>query len=327
MDFREGVMMAKFDLITIGRAAVDFNANEIHRPMEETMTFTKYVGGSPANVAIGTAKLDLNVGMISKISDDQHGNFVKQYMDKSNVDTKHFYRDQEGRKIGLTFTEIKSPEDCSILMYRDNVADLYLSAEEIDAEYIKQAESILVSGTALSQSPSREAILLAVDIAKENNVEVIFELDYRPYTWKTEEEKSVYMAEVAKKSDIILGTRDEFNVLEGNQNLSDDETVRHLFQYSPKLIVIKHGMKGSKAFTKEGEIIEGKAYKTEVLKTFGAGDSFASGFLYALKHNKGVEEALKYGSAAASIVVSKHSSSEAMPTVSEIEDLIKTHEG
>src|SRR5699024_6752187 len=160
-------------------------------------------------------------------------------------------------KIGLTFTEIKSPEDCSILMYRDNVADLYLSAEEIDAEYIKQADSILVSVTALSQSPSREAILLAVDIAKENNVEVIFELDYRPYTGKYEEEKSIYIARVDNKSYIILGTRGEFNVLAGYQGLSDDETVNHLFQYFPRLIVIKHGVKGSNEFTKEGEVIEG----------------------------------------------------------------------
>src|SRR5699024_11392365 len=83
-------------LITVGRAAVDFNANEIHRPMEQTMTFTKYVGGSPANVAIGTAKLGLNVGMVTKISDDQHGNFVEDYMKKFDVDTRHFYRDKEG---------------------------------------------------------------------------------------------------------------------------------------------------------------------------------------------------------------------------------------
>src|SRR5699024_9591044 len=319
--------MAKYDLITVGRAAVDFNANEINRPMEETMTFTKYVGGSPAHVAIGTAKLGLNVGMVTKISDDQHGNFVKDYMKKFDVDTRHFYRDKEGRKIGLTFTEIKSPEDCSILMYRDNVADLYLHADEIDEEYIKNTDSILVSGTALSQSPSREAIFRAVNIAKENGVEIIFELDYRPYTWQTDPEKNIYMMKIAEQADIVLGTRDEFNVLEGDKGFSDEESVKHLFEHSPRLIVIKHGVKGSKAFTSEGDVIHGKAYKTEVLKTFGAGDSFASGFIYAIKHNKEIEEALIYGSAAASIVVSKHSSSEAMPTVQEIEDLINKHEG
>lgn len=319
--------MTKFDLITLGRAAVDFNANEINRPMEETMTFTKYVGGSPANIAIGTSKLGLNVGMVSRISDDQHGNFVLDYMSKAGVDTKYFKKDTEGRKIGLTFTEIKSPEECSILMYRDEVADLFLSVDDYDDDYLTNADSLLVSGTALSQSPSRESVLHAVNVAKQNGVEVIFELDYRPYTWGTEAEKTIYMTEVARKADIILGTRDEFDVLEGNQRLSDENSVKELFNHSPKIIVIKHGVKGSKAFTREGEVIEGKAYKTEVLKTFGAGDSFASGFIYALKKDKPLNEALKYGSAAASIVVSKHSSSEAMPTVAEIEELINTHEG
>src|SRR5699024_3238220 len=146
----------KFDLITVGRAAVDLNANEIHRPVEQTMTFTKYVDGSPANVSIVTALLGLNVGMVNKISDDQQGNLLEDYMNEEKVNTTHFYRDKEGRKIGMTITEIKSPEDCSILMYRDNVADLYLSPDEIDPEFIKSTNTLLVSGTALSQSPSRE---------------------------------------------------------------------------------------------------------------------------------------------------------------------------
>ncbi|WP_156911602.1 5-dehydro-2-deoxygluconokinase [Salibacterium aidingense] len=319
--------MEKKQLITFGRAAVDLNATEYNRPMEETMTFTKYVGGSPANVAIGTAKLGLDVGMIAKVSDDQHGNFVLDYMNKAGVDTKYITKDTEGRKIGLTFTEIKSPEECSILMYRDHVADLYLDVNDFDDEYIQSAETLLVSGTSLSQSPSREAALHAIDTARQNGVEVIIELDYRPYTWKSKEETSIYMTAAARMADVVIGTRDEFNVLENSEDQTDEASVKKLFEYSPQLIVVKHGVKGSKAFTRNGNVIEGDVYKTQVLKTFGAGDSFASGFIYAMKQNKGVKEALKYGSAAASIVVSKHSSSEAMPTVEEIETLIQNHEG
>ncbi len=319
--------MGKLDLITFGRAAVDLNATEYNRPMEETMTFSKYVGGSPANIAIGTSKLGLKVGMIAKVSDDQHGNFVIDYMEKAGVNTQYIKKDTEGRKIGLTFTEIKSPEECSILMYRDNVADLYLSSHDFDDEYIKNSETLLISGTSLSQSPSREAALHAINVAKQNGVEVMFEIDYRPYTWKSKEETSVYLTTVARIADVVIGTRGEFNVLNNTEDHSDEETAKQLFDYSPGLVVIKHGVKGSKAFTRDGETIEGDIYKTEVLKTFGAGDSFASGFIYALKKDKGIREALKYGSAAASIVVSKHSSSDAMPTVEDIENLINNHEG
>ncbi|MGG3989149.1 5-dehydro-2-deoxygluconokinase [Bacillus smithii] len=312
----------ELDVIAIGRACLDLNAAEYNRPMEETMTFTKYVGGSPANIAIGSSKLGLKVGFIGKVSDDQHGRFIEQYMRSVGVDTSNIVVDKEGHKTGLTFTEIKSPEDCSILMYRENVADLFLQPSEVNEDYIKKSKILLVSGTALAQSPSREAVLKAVSLAKKNDVKVIFELDYRPYTWKSADETSVYYSLVAEKADVVIGTRDEYDIMEGTKEGKNETTVRHLFQHSPDLIVIKHGVQGSFAYAKSGETFKAKAYPTKVLKTFGAGDAYASAFLYALITGKDIETALKYGSASAAIVVSKHSSSEAMPTVKEIEQLI-----
>ncbi|GGO03251.1 5-dehydro-2-deoxygluconokinase [Saccharibacillus kuerlensis] len=312
----------KFDLIAIGRACIDLNATEYNRPMEETMSFTKYVGGSPANIAIGSAKLGLKAGFIGKLADDQHGRFIRNYMEKAGIDVSGMVVDTEGHKTGLAFTEIKSPEECSILMYRDNVADLYLRPDEVHEDYIKRAGMLIVSGTALAQSPSREAVLKAVQLAKKNAVKVVFELDYRPYTWKTAEETSVYYALVAEQSDIVIGTRDEYDMMENAEGGSNDRTINYLFSHSAQTVVIKHGVEGSYAYTKDGQTFRAHAYKTNVLKTFGAGDSYASAFLYALVQGKDLETALKYGSASASIVVSRHSSSDAMPGVDEIEDLI-----
>lgn len=315
-------MTKKYDVITLGRACIDLNAVEYNRPMEETMTFSKYVGGSPANVAIGASKLGLSVGFIGKVSDDQHGRFITDYMKNVGIDVSNIILDTEGHKTGLAFTEILSPEECSILMYREQVADLYLTADEISEDYIKSSHSLLISGTSLAQSPSREATLKAVSFAHKHDVKVIFELDYRPYTWKNTAETAAYYTIVAEKSDIVIGTRDEFDSMEdfiGNDNAT---TIKNLFEHRPELIVIKHGVKGSYAYTKSGDEFIGKAYKSNVLKTFGAGDSYAAAFLYALSKDKGIETALKYGSASAAIVVSKHSSSDAMPAVAEIEAII-----
>ncbi|WP_430536071.1 5-dehydro-2-deoxygluconokinase [Listeria rocourtiae] len=312
----------KYDVIAVGRACIDLNAVEYNRPMEETMTFSKYVGGSPANIAIGTAKLGLKVGFIGKIPDDQHGRFIEQYMRQVGVDTSEMVTDKEGHKTGLAFTEIKSPEECSILMYRDQVADLYLEPEEINEDYVKQTKALVISGTALSQSPSREAILRTVQLARKHDVKLIFELDYRPYTWKSTEETAVYYQLVAEQAHVVVGTRDEFDMLENQTGGDNIATVTELFEHTPELIVIKHGVEGSYAYTKSGETFQGKAYLTKVLKTFGAGDSYASAFLYALITGETIETALRFGSASASIVVSKHSSSEAMPTIAEIEALI-----
>lgn len=311
-----------FDLIAIGRACIDLNATEYNRPMEETMTFTKYVGGSPANIAIGSAKLGLKSGFIGKLSDDQHGRFIRGYMEKAGIDVSGMVIDTEGHKTGLAFTEIKSPEECSILMYRDDVADLYLRADEVREDYIKQAGMLIVSGTALAKSPSREAVLKAVRLAKKNDVKVVFELDYRPYTWTSAEETSVYYSLVAQQSDIVIGTRDEYDMMENAEGGSNEQTTAYLFSHSAQTVVIKHGVEGSYAYTREGAAFRARAYKTNVLKTFGAGDSYASAFLYALVTGKDLETALKYGSASASIVVSRHSSSDAMPGVEEIEALI-----
>ncbi|WP_411343557.1 5-dehydro-2-deoxygluconokinase [Paenibacillus sp. WLX1005] len=312
----------RFELVTLGRACIDLNAVEYNRPMEETMTFSKYVGGSPANIAIGAARLGLTTGFIGKIADDQHGRFIRNYMEQAGVDASHFVVDEEGHKTGLAFTEIKSPDECSILMYRDDVADLYLRPEEINESYITQAGLLLISGTALAKSPSREATLQAIHYARRNGVKIAFELDYRPYTWASKAETAVYYSLVAAQSDIVIGTRDEYDAMEHTQNGSNEQTTQTLFAQGVGLVVIKHGVDGSYAYTSTGETYRGHAYKTKVLKTFGAGDSYASAFLYAIIRGKDIETALKYGSASASIVVSKHSSSDAMPTVEEIEALI-----
>ncbi|MCR9040058.1 5-dehydro-2-deoxygluconokinase [Bacillus sp. L381] len=313
----------EFDIVAIGRACIDLNAAEYNRPMEETMTFSKYVGGSPANIAIGSAKLGLKTGFIGKIPDDQHGRFIVSYMKGKGVDTSQMVVDRDGHKAGLAFTEILSPEECSILMYRDDVADLYLEPSEVNEGYIANAKMLLVSGTALAKSPSREAVLKAVHIAKKHDVKVVFELDYRPYTWQSAEETAVYYSLVAEQSDIVIGTRDEFDVMENRSGGINDETVRHLFAHSADLVVIKHGVDGSYAYSRSGEIFRAHAYQTKVLKTFGAGDSYASAFIYGLVSGRDIETALKYGSASASIVVSKHSSSEAMPAADEIIELIE----
>lgn len=320
-------MEKKFDLIAIGRAAVDLNAVEYNRPMEETKTFSKYVGGSPANIVIGASKMGLKTGFIGKVSDDQHGRFISHYLQEMRINIEALVIDDEGHKAGLTFTEILSPEECSILMYRQEVADLYLRPEEVSEDYIKQAHYLLISGTGLAQSPSREAILQALLYAKKNHIKVIMELDYREYTWKSAAETAVYYQIVAQQADIIIGTRDEFDVLENKEGGKNEETVAELFKYRPELIIIKHGVEGSFAYEKDGGVTKGKAYKAKVLKTFGAGDSYAAALITALRNGLNIETALKYGAASAAIVVSKHSSSEAMPTLDEIKNLIAEQDG
>ncbi|WEA44879.1 5-dehydro-2-deoxygluconokinase [Priestia aryabhattai] len=315
------------DFIAVGRLCIDLNANETQRPMEETKTFTKYVGGSPANIAIGAARLGLKTGFIGKVSDDQMGRFITDYLQTNKINTDSIVIDNTGAVTGLAFTEIKSPTDCSILMYRGNVADLKLSPTEVSEEYIKQSKALLISGTALAQSPSREAVFLALEHARKHEVVVFFDIDYRPYTWESEAETAVYFNLAAEKSDVIIGTREEFDMMEKLLNYeesNDQVTAERWFSHHAQIVVIKHGGEGSIAYTRDGESHRGGIFKTKVLKTFGAGDSYASAFIYGLMQGLEIPQAMRLGGASASIVISKHSCSDAMPTSDELLNFMET---
>jgi 5-dehydro-2-deoxygluconokinase len=322
LKFEKGKTM---DFIALGRLCIDLNANEINRPMEETITFTKYLGGSPANIAVGMSKLGMKTGFIGRVADDQLGRFILNYLNKNAINTANIIVDESGSVTGLALTEIKSPTDCSILMYRDNVADLKLCPEDVQEDYIKNSKALLISGTALAKSPSREAVFVALEYARKNKVRVLFDVDYRPYSWTSPEETAVYYNLAAEKCDVVIGTREEFDMMEaitnpGNQD--DFVTANRWFDYHAKIVVIKHGKDGSIAYTKEGSSYQGKSFPAKVIKTFGAGDSYAAAFIYGLMQNWEIEKCLEFGSASAAIVISRHSCSDAMPTVEEINSYI-----
>ncbi|MGV2686817.1 5-dehydro-2-deoxygluconokinase, partial [Clostridium perfringens] len=131
-------------------------------------------------------------GFIGKVADDQMGRFITKYLEDNRITTKGVTIDRTGAVTGLAFTEIKSPTDCSILMYRDNAADLLLETGDVSEELIASAKMVLISGTALAASPSREAVFLALDYAKRHGAVIAFDLDYRPYTWKSPQETATY---------------------------------------------------------------------------------------------------------------------------------------
>lgn len=315
------------DIIPIGRIGIDLNANKLHRPLEESETFTKYVGGSPANIAIGMARLGRKVGFIGRVSDDQLGRFALNYFTGEGIDTSGIMIDTSGAPMGLAFTEIKSPTESSILMYRDNVADLKVHPKDIKESYVRSTKCLLVSGTALSQSPSREAVLVAIEYALKHEIVIIFDIDYRPYSWKCEENVAVYYSMVAKVSDIIMGSREEFDLCErivDPENKDDKVTANRWFQHKAKIVVVKHGKEGSVGYTCDGLEHVVKPFPAKLLKSFGGGDAYAASFLHYLMKGCSVSDSLEYGSAAAAMLVSSHSCSDAMPTEQELMHFIKT---
>lgn len=315
----------EFDLILLGRVAVDLNPVDYYCPLNESTTFKRYLGGSPANIAVGLARLGKKCGFFARVSDDQLGTFVTDYFDNEGIDISHIKRCQNGEKIGLTFTEIKSETESSIVMYRNEAADLKLDVEDIDEDYINKAKAILISGTALAESPSREAALKAVALAKKNGVPIIFDIDYRAYNWKNSDEIAIYYSSVAREADIILGSREEYDLTEKfiKVGMTDKESAAYWHSQNAKIVIIKHGKEGSTAYTNDGESYSIKPFPVKLLKSFGGGDGYASAFLYGIFEGWEIIDALEFGSASAAMLVASHACSQDMPTVDAVKKFIK----
>lgn len=314
------------DIIPVGRIAIDFNPLEIHCPISESVTFRKYIGGSPANIAVGMARLGKKVGFIGKISDDGFGDFAQQYFQKEGIDTSHVTRCTGGEKLGLAFTEIRSATESSLIMYREDAADLKLSPGDVDEEYIKNSKSVLISGTALCTSPTREAALKVLELAKKNRTVVIFDIDWRAYTWKSMEEVAVYYSMVGKQSDIIMGSREEFDLMQSliaPPGEEDEAVARRWLDFGNQIIVIKHGREGSTAYTKDGQSYSVRPFPVTLLKSFGGGDGYASAFLYGLMEGWAIMDALEFGSAEAAMLVAAPSCSDSMPDAEAVFAFIK----
>ena len=187
--------------------AIDFNPLDYFKSLAQSEKYRKYLGGSPSNIAVGLARLNKKVGFIGKVSDDRFGDYVTEFFNKEGIDTSNIFRAKNGEKLGLTFTEILSPDESSTYVQRGSGRSY--AEPSVNEDYIKSAKMIVISGTALSLSPSREAALKALFYAKKNSTKVLFDIDYRPYSWKNKDEISIYYSLVAASSDIIMGSRED----------------------------------------------------------------------------------------------------------------------
>ena len=311
------------DIICIGRANLDFNPVDMGKKLSECFTFKKYLGGSPANISVGMAKLGCRSAFLGRVADDRFGEFVVDYLREQGVETSYVHKCAPGVTQGLAFTEVLDGKS-SLIMYRNNAADLDLRVEDIDEDYIKSARIVLISGTALAASPSREAALKALELAVRNRCTIVFDIDYRAYTWKNADEIAVYYAYAAKNADIIMGSREEFDLTEKliSPENTDEESARLWFGRRAQIVAIKHGKEGSFVFVKDGTKYTVSPPPVKLLKSFGGGDGYGSAFLYGLLSGKSIARSLEYATGSASMLVASHACSADMPDQEGLEKLV-----
>ncbi len=312
------------DAVCLGRVGMDLYAREHDTDLADVTGFEKHVGGSPALISIGMAKLGARAALISRVSDDAIGHFVKQKVKAYGVDTQSVYLDTSGTRTSLAVTEMRA-DTCAVVIYRNAAADLALEPADIDEGQIAAARTVVISGTALCAEPSRSAVLRAIELADRHGTFVVLDLDYRAYTWaSTDQARDVY-AQVAKQAAMLVGNREEFAVLGIPESAAAQDVARACLNGRTELVLVKDGGAGSEVFTSCGQHFLQEVFEVDVIKPFGAGDAFLSTILASLFDGVSLQQAVRRGAGSAAIVVSASSCDNAMPSVAELDTFLALH--
>ena len=325
--------MKTLDVITIGRSSVDLYGSQIGGRLEDMGSFAKYIGGSPTNIACGTARLGLKSAVITRVGDEHMGRFIREQLAREGVDTRGVVTDPE-RLTALVILGIRDEEQFPLIFYRENCADMALNEADIDEGFIAQTRSVLATGTHLSNPRTAAAVLKALELARKHGAQTALDIDYRPNLWGVAghgdgESRFVESAAVTAKLqatlhlfDLIVGTEEEFHIAGGSTDTV--EALRNVRAVSGAVLVCKRGARGAVAFT--GAIPDslddgqtGPGFPIEVFNVLGAGDGFFSGLMKGWLDGADWPTALKYANACGAFAVSRHGCTPAYPSLTELE--------
>ena len=308
------------NFLIIGRAGIDIYPDPPGTKTENAKKFVTHLGGSSANIGVALTKLGGKCHLLTCVSEDALGRLAINQLNHYGVDTSlvRYVKGESRISFAIVETTIK---DHQSIIYRNNAADLEMSKEDINKIDYKKFSSIIVTGTSLAAEPSRSATLEALNTAKKNNLTIILDIDYRPYTWRSLQEASRIYLKAAEICDIVIGNDDEFAVMAENYN-DGIKLAEKLSKSIASIVIYKMGEKGSITFA-ENEKIKTGIFQVDALKPTGAGDAFMGVFISSLLNKKSIKDSVIYGSAAAAIVVTKVGCSPAMPDKEELELFLK----
>jgi 5-dehydro-2-deoxygluconokinase len=304
----------------LGRAGMDLYADPPGTSAEHAVQFTSALGGSAANIAAGLARLGASVSLISAISDDSVGRFVRHQLRHYGIDDRHVVTIKGEARTSLAVVETRA-ENCQSTIYRNNAADFALGDAEIAALPWKSGDQLIVTGTALAVEPSRGATFLALSCARAAGLATTIDIDYRPYSWPSATEAAKVLHKAATFCSTVIGNDEEFAVLAGpgGDGLAMAET---LADKGARCVIYKMGSKGAISFA-DGERFKTGVFPVKALKPTGAGDAFMSGFMVARTAGATARDAVLRGSAAAALVVTRVGCAPAMPMPSELDEFLQ----
>ena len=322
----------RFDVIGVGRAAVDLYGEQVGGRLEDMLSFAKYLGGSPANTSVGCARLGLKAAMLTRVGDEHNGRFVRETLAAEGVDVSHVVTDPR-RLTALAILGIRDRETFPLLFYRDNCADMAVSPEDFDRAFIASAGALLVSGTHLSTRSTYDTCRIAMRYAREAGTRVVLDIDYRPVLWGltglglgeqrfiASDRVSAHLQAVVGECDLIVGTEEEIHIAGGATDTI--AALRALRRLTAATLVVKRGPMGCTVFPDAipdsvDDGIVGPGFPVEVFNVLGAGDAFMAGFLRGWLRGEPPAVSAAYANACGALVVSRHGCAPAIPSWEEL---------
>lgn len=317
----------------MGRTIMDAYGDQVGVGLEDVSSFSRYIGGCPANIAVGASRLGIRVGMITRVGDDHNGRFLRNSLAAEGIDTRCVVSDPH-RLTAVAFLAIRDKETFPLLHYRENCADMAISPDDYTEDDIGSAGALLISGSHLTTPHAAANLACAVTRAKARGTKLIFDIDYRPVFWGLVardggESRFVDSLTVTAASqrflsdcDLIVGTEEEIHITGGDTDTI--EALRTIRRLSKAPIVLKRGAAGCVVF--DGAIparlddgLVGPGFPVEVFNVVGAGDGFLSGFLSGWLRGMSWRECCRRGNATGALVVSRHGCAPASPTLIELD--------
>ncbi|MER6291279.1 5-dehydro-2-deoxygluconokinase [Streptomyces sviceus] len=305
-----------FEVLTIGRVGVDVYPLQTGVGLAEVTSFGKYLGGSPTNVAVAATRYGHSSAVITKTGRDPFGDFVRQALESYGVDSR-FVGTSDIAPTPVTFCEIFPPDDFPLYFYRlPKAPDLDITAGELDLGAVRDAAVLWVTGTGLSEEPSRSATLAALAHRARAGT-TVFDLDWRPMFWADPDQARGFYAQALRHTTVAVGNLDECEVATGERE--PYAAAKALLAAGVELAIVKQGPKGVLAMDRDGSTAEIPPVPVEVVNGLGAGDAFGGALCHGLLSGWDTRRTVIFANAAGAIVASRLSCSDAMPTEAEVD--------
>ena len=277
------------DILCIGEVLIDFIGHQKDVQINNTRDYHRYLGGSPTNVAMNSARLGLRSRMVASVGNDGFGEYIFERLNEVGVNTESISRlDKKPTSVIFVSRTQNTPE---FIPYRE--ADYFISEEQVSKELLLQTNIFHTTCFALSKNPAQSTILKKAEEAFNLGCQLSIDINYANEIWKDKEEALNVIKAYCKFSPLIKISEDDMLRLFG-RTLPHHEIFEFFHSEGVNTICLTLGSKGVKLSQKGKEIIQLPAIKVEnVMDATGAGDAFWSGFLFAYIKEKPIKECLE----------------------------------